>query len=88
MIGESYLAEQKYENAEREYSKVEILYLFPQWQARALYQQGACQEALKLTDKAVKSYETLLSKWPESEQAKSAKDRLEALGKPSQTTSK
>lgn len=88
MIGESYLAEQKYENAEREYSKVEILYLFPQWQARALYQQGACQEALKLTDKAVKSYETLLSKWPDSEQAKSAKDRLEALGKPSQTTSK
>jgi len=86
MIAETYLAEQKYESAEKEYILVE-LYQYPVWQARAAYQQGACLEALKQIDKAVERYEVLLQKWPDSEQAAMARSRLEALGKKVESTS-
>jgi len=85
LIAETFLAEKSYEQAEREYIKVETLYDFPVWQARAVYQSATCQEELKMTDAAIKSYELLLSKWPQSEQASQASQRLEILKKQAQT---
>jgi len=81
MIAESYLAQQQYAAAEKEYIKVESLYKIPEWQARAAFQQGACLEALKDTNKAIAQYESLLKNWPESDQADKARIRLETLKK-------
>ena len=69
----------EYAKAQPEYEKVELLYNFPEWQSRALFQSAACQEELKQVPEAIKSYESLLAKWPASQQAEAARQRLKAL---------
>lgn len=45
--GECWFAEQKFEKAAAELLKVEIIYDYPQWSARALYEAGRAFEAMK-----------------------------------------
>ncbi|MFO1020304.1 MAG: tetratricopeptide repeat protein [Planctomycetales bacterium] len=79
LIAETFLLQKEYAKAQPEYEKVELLYNFPEWQSRALFQSAACQEELKQVPEAIKSYESLLAKWPASQQAEAARQRLKAL---------
>lgn len=92
MIGETYLtqaisikddpemAQRAYLDAFIAYNKVQQ-YDFPEWQAPALLQAGACDEALKQWAGAKKSYAELIAKFPETEYAQRARQQLEDLNK-------
>ncbi|MEZ6051613.1 MAG: tetratricopeptide repeat protein [Planctomycetaceae bacterium] len=71
-------ARRAYEEAFLAYYRV-LLYDFPQWRAPALLQAGQCDEALQRWDGAKKSYQQLLTEYPETEYAKQASPRLEDL---------
>lgn len=77
LIAETYLLEDKYTEAVTEYYKVYLNYSFPDYQAPALYQAGQCDERLNRWEGAVKSYETLIEKFPEHEFARKAGPALE-----------
>ncbi len=77
LIAETYLLEEKFAEAVTEYYKVYLNYKFPDYQAPALYQAAQCDEQLGRWQGAVKSYETLLEKFPEHEFARKAAPALE-----------
>ena len=76
-LAETYLIEKDFETALAEYYKVYVNYMFPRWQAPALYQAAQCDETLKQWEGAAKSYETLIAEFPDSEYAEKAGARLE-----------
>ncbi|HVV99665.1 MAG TPA: tetratricopeptide repeat protein [Planctomycetaceae bacterium] len=76
MIAEMYLLEKDFKTAEQEYLKVDILYKFPEWQAPALLQAASCQEQLNRWADAVKTYQSLIEQYPQTEFATKAKERL------------
>ncbi|REK24283.1 MAG: hypothetical protein DWQ45_23780 [Planctomycetota bacterium] len=78
-LAETYLIEKDFETALAEYYKVYVNYMFPKWQAPALYQAAQCDETLKQWEGAAKSYQTLIDEFPESEYAEKAKPRLEVV---------
>lgn len=78
MIAETYYLQKDYKSALQQYLTVDILYAYPEWQAPALFQAGACDEQLGEWSKAVQDYESLIAKFPKSEWAEKAKPRLEA----------
>ncbi len=77
MIAETYLQQKDYKSALENYLKVDILYAFPEWQAPALFQAAACDEALGDWPQVVKDYEGLIAKFPKSDWAEQAKPLLE-----------
>ena len=78
MIAETYVNQQNYKAALENYLKVDILYAFPEWQAPALFQAAACDEALGDWPQVVRDYESLIAKFPKSDWAEKAKPLLEA----------
>ena len=82
LIGETFLLQKRYEEAGTEYFKVYVNYAFPEWQAPALFQAAAADEALGNTDGAAQYYGTLAEEFPESEYAAKAQAKLETLGQP------
>ena len=52
-------------------------YSYPQWQAEAAYEAGRCFEAMGKKEQAVKQYQELIEKYPQSEKAPLAKQRIE-----------
>ena len=56
--------------------KVDILYKYPDLQASALYQAGVCQEELQRWKDAAKTYDEMLKKFPDSEHAPKARERV------------
>ncbi len=78
-IGETWFAQKKYDQAARELLKVDILYAYPEWSARALFEAGRCFEQLKQNDEAKKQYALCVKKFKETDVAALAKKRLEAL---------
>ncbi|MBT6156652.1 MAG: tetratricopeptide repeat protein [Planctomycetaceae bacterium] len=76
ILAETFLLQKDYKNAQAEYFKVYHLYKFPIWQSAALYQAALCDEALKQWNDAAKLYEELLQKFPRSQYARQAKQRL------------
>ncbi|HEY3964421.1 MAG TPA: tetratricopeptide repeat protein [Planctomycetaceae bacterium] len=81
LIADTYYWEKNFEAAYENYLKVEFLYKYPDLQAPALYQAGACQEELKGWKKAARSYDDMLQKYPSSEHASKARERLEIVRK-------
>ncbi len=81
MIAEILLLQKNHKAAQLEYLKVDIHYDFPQWQAPALYQTGQCHEALNEVPLAQKTYVDLVKRFPDSEYAAKATERLNALKK-------
>ena len=78
MIAETYLLQKEHKAALENYLKVDIIYAFPEWQAPALFQAAACDEALGDWPQVVRDYEGLIVKFPKSEWAEKAKPLLEA----------
>lgn len=81
MIGESYLHQKNYEIALREFSRLEILYAYPVWQAGALLQAGKCHELLGDAKSAVDQYQRILKSYGNTSFAAEAAERLKKLGK-------
>jgi TolA-binding protein len=81
LIADTYYQEKNYTAAYENYLKVEFLYKFPDLQAPALYQAGVCQEELQGWKKAARCYDDMLQKFPTSEHASKARERLEIVRK-------
>lgn len=79
-IGECFFAEGSYEQAVRELLKVDIVYAYPEWSARALYEAGRAFEQLKQLDQAKSQYALCVRKYKDSAPAALAAKRLQALG--------
>lgn len=80
LIGEIFFERKDHKEAIRNFFKAAV-YNYPQWQAAAHYEAGRCFEVLKDPAQARKSYQEVVTKFPESDRAAEAKKRLEALGK-------
>lgn len=77
-IGECLFAQKKHSDAVRELLKVDILYAYPEWSAAALYEAGRCFEELNQPDQARAQFAQVKEKYPDSEWAKLATQRLAA----------
>jgi len=81
MIGHVQVEEGKPAEAVKSFYKVAYGYSFPRWQAEAMYAAGQSLEALKNVPQAVKQYRELAEKFPQSEQAAAARQRIKSLEK-------
>ena len=78
-IGETYLAEQKFDQAIPALLAVDDVYAYPTWSARALLEAGRAFEQLKQIDQAKQQYTQLLAKYKDAPEAPMARDRLKAI---------
>ena len=78
-IGECYFAESRFDKAAAELLKVEIVYAYPQWSARALYEAGRAFEAMKQADQAKRQYTVCVTKYKDTPSATQAARRLKEL---------
>ncbi|MBW3541569.1 MAG: tetratricopeptide repeat protein [Planctomycetes bacterium] len=77
MIAETWWNQQKYDLAQRDYLKVYHLHTeHPEWQAPALFQAAVCDEKLGQWRNAADAYQELLNKFPNSDLAAKAGERL------------
>ncbi len=79
MIGEIQFQQKNHKEAVASFFKVSYGYAYPQWQAEATYEAGRCFEALDKREQAIKQYQELIEKFPASDKAPIAKDRIKAL---------
>ncbi|MFO0948639.1 MAG: tetratricopeptide repeat protein [Planctomycetota bacterium] len=79
MIAESFFHQRRFEEALKNFLKVELLYPLPQWQSLALLEAGKCHEQMGQPAEAIIDYRKLLERFPESSSASMAKERLAAL---------
>lgn len=79
MIGEIYFARENHQEAVRNFFKAAYGYQAPRWQAASHYEAGRCFEVLGKKDQARQSYQEVVDKFPQSEQAPLARERLSAL---------
>jgi TolA-binding protein len=77
-IGECLFAKKQYDDAARELLRVDILFAYPEWSAAALYEAGRCFEALAKPDLAAEQFKQVKSKYPDTEWARLAAERLNA----------
>ena len=78
-IGETYFAEGKYDKAAAELLKVDIVYAYPDWSARALYEAGRAFEALGQHGQARSQYSACAAKYKDNPVAQQAAKRLKEL---------
>jgi TolA-binding protein len=78
-IGETFVAEGKFDKALAALLAVEDVYAYPKWASRALLESGRVLEQLKKPADARKQYELVTSKYADAPEAALAKDRLGAL---------
>jgi TolA-binding protein len=79
MIGEIQFERKIHDEAVKSFFKVIYGYSFPKWQAEATYEAARCFEVLKKPTQAVKLYQELVQKYPDSDKVPLAKQRLESL---------
>ena len=79
LIGEAWVLKKEYDKATLAYLTVYNLYRIPKWQSAALFQVGFLDETQQKTMKAVKTYESLIREFPNSEYAAKARARIQAL---------
>ena len=87
MLGETFFLQERYDEALKEFLKVEILYPIPEWQSFALLEIGKCHARRSETDDARKAFNEVVEKYPTLPAASEAKRQLESLAKPSETSS-
>jgi len=79
-IGECHFAEGKFREAVRELLKVDIVYAYPQWSSKALYEAGRAFERLGQTDEARTQYKLCVKKHKKTSSAALAQKRLKTMG--------
>ena len=78
-LGELYEKREEYDTAAKNYMRVAILFLHPTLSPESMWRAGQCFEKSDNRDSAVKTYSDILSEYPESTQAESARERLANL---------
>ncbi len=78
--GETYFNEGKFELAARELLKTEIIYAYPQWSAKALFEAGRAFEQLGQVDRARHQFERVIKQYPDEVVAELAAQALKRLG--------
>ena len=78
-IGETLLAEGKFEKAVQALLAVDDVYKYPQWSARALWEAGRAFEQLKESDQARKQYTDITTRFKNAPEAGMAQDRLKSM---------
>lgn len=76
LIAETWLLQEKWKEAFLAYQKVYASYAYPEWQAAALLQSGACDEHLGNWKDAVMTYQRLLTEFPNSSHVEEARKKL------------
>jgi TolA-binding protein len=76
--GECLYAQKKLDDAVRELLKVDVLFAVPEWSAAGLYEAGRALRELGRTDEALRQFEDVVHRFPDSAWAKQAKDMLDA----------
>jgi len=84
-IGEMHFHKEAFRAAIEAYYRVDSLYDYPKWQSAAILQAGKCQEHLGNWKHAAKLYSQILEKYPESELAVSATERLQLVTRQAKT---
>jgi TolA-binding protein len=79
LIGEIEFQQQKHAEAVKSFFKVSYGYSYPQWQAEATYEAGRCFEVLGKKAQALRQYQELVEKFPQSDKITLAKERIETL---------
>ncbi len=79
MIGESYMHQQKYDEALRAFYRVESLFAYPHWRAAALLQAGKCHAIQGEDEQAEKLFAQVVGEHAESPFAEEAAQRLQRL---------
>jgi TolA-binding protein len=77
MIADSYLRQRNYEQALREYLRLENRYAYPELQAAAVFQAARCAEKLGRWTEVIDLYARLLKTYPRTSHAPEAAERLE-----------
>jgi TolA-binding protein len=87
MIGEIQFEQKKYDDAVRSFFKVAYGYGDKQapdairpWQANATFEAARCLELLENTSAAKRLYEELVERFPHTDRAPLAKEKIESLG--------
>lgn len=80
-IGECRFSLGQYDEAVKALIKVEVLYSYPKWSAKALLETARALERPGKIEKARAQYEELIRKYPESDAAVVARKRLKNLDK-------
>lgn len=80
MIGESYMHQERYDEAINAYQGVESLFNYPHWQAAAMLQAGKCYALKGEHEEAAKVFARLVEQHPETDFAREASERLDRLG--------
>ena len=80
-IGEMHFHKEQYKTAIEAYYRVDSLYDYPKWRSAAILQAGKCQEHLGNWKHAAKLYSQILEKYPDSELASSAAERLQLVNR-------
>lgn len=78
-IGECLFAQRRYDEALKEFMKVDILFTAPEWSAAALVEAGRVLEALRRPDDARTQFQAVVERFPDGDWAKIARERLSAL---------
>ena len=78
LIADMWLMQKDYAQASQNYSKVYILYRFPELQAQALYQAGTCQREAGDLNEAVQTWKSLLKEFPDSPLVEDTRQQLKA----------
>jgi TolA-binding protein len=79
MIGQVQFQQKKHVDALRSFLAVLSNYPYPQWQADAAFEAAKCFEVLHKKSQAVKQYQELIDKFPQSDKVPAAKSRIESL---------
>jgi cellulose synthase operon protein C len=79
MIGQIQFQQKKHAEAVKSFYLVFYQYPYPQWQADAAFEAAKCFEALHKKSQAIKQYQELIEKFPQSDKVTAAKSRIEAL---------
>lgn len=77
-IGECLFAARKYDQAVKEFLKVDILYAYPEWSAAALFEAGRCFDELGKPGEARQNYGEVTKKYAGTRWAELASQRLTA----------
>lgn len=78
-IGETYLSQNKFEQAVPALLAVDDVYKYPEWAARALFEAGRAFEQLKQPEQARKQYGEIVSKYKDAPEADMARERLRSM---------